>query len=121
MRSKSLRFRYNISASERIICIYSLSLIIPMVAKSHLTERAHTPLTPFQFFLGIWLLTMMTSVVIGVDMNTLSPVFASTNQSILLLTDLHLEECIKQLHLHNVEDALDHCQLADHELDALLN
>lgn len=121
MRPKLLRLRYNISASERVICIYSLSLIIPLIAKSHLTERDNTPLTPFLFFLGIWLLTMMTSVIIGVDMNTLSPVFASTNQSILLLTDLHLEECIKQLHLHNVEDALDHCLLADHELNPLLN
>ena len=96
-------------------------LIIPLIAKSHLTEGDNTPLTIFLFVLGTWLLTMMTSIVIGVDMNTLSPVFASTNQSILLLTDLHLEECIKQLHLHNVEDALDHCQLADHELNALLN
>jgi len=121
VRSKLLRFRYNISASERVICVYRLSLIISLVAKSHLTERAHTPLTPFLFFLGIWLLMMMTSVVIGMDMNTLSPVFASTNQTILLLTDLHLEECIKQLQLHNAEDALDHCQLADHELNALLN
>ena len=35
--------------------------------------------------------------------------------------NLHLEECIKQLHLGNPEDALDHCQLADHELGVLLN
>lgn len=54
-------------------------------------------------------------------MSTISPVFASTNRSILLLTDLHLEECIKQLQLGNAEDALDHCKLADHELEALLN
>lgn len=51
----------------------------------------------------------------------MSPVFANMNRSILLLTDLHLEECIKQLQLGNAEDALDHCQLADHELGRLLN
>jgi hypothetical protein len=83
-------------------------------------KRDDTP-TTFLFVLGTWLLAIMISIVIGVDMSTISPVFASTNQSILLLTDLHLEECIKQLQLGNAEDALDHCQLADHELEALLN
>jgi hypothetical protein len=34
--------------------------------------------------------------------------------------DLHLEECIKQLQLGNAEDALNHCQTADQELDTLL-
>lgn len=70
--------------------------------------------------LGAWLM-MMTATVIGIDWNTISPVFASVNRSILLLTDLHLEECIKQLQLGNPEDALNHCQLAYEELGVLLN
>ena len=71
-------------------------------------------------FLGTWLI-MITATVFGMDRNFISPVFANLNRSILLLTDLHLEECIKQLQLGNEEDALDHCQLADHELGVLLN
>jgi hypothetical protein len=31
-----------------------------------------------------------------------------------------LEECIKQLQLGNTEDALDHCQLADQELEVVM-
>ena len=31
----------------------------------------------------------------------------------ILIVDLHLEECIKQLQLGNAEEALDHCQSAD--------
>ena len=38
----------------------------------------------------------------------------------ILIVDLHLEECIKQLQLGNAEEALDHCQSADKELDMLL-
>ena len=63
----------------------------------------------------------MTSLEFGTDRNVISPVFASTNRSIILITDLHLEECIKQLQLGNTEDALTHCELADHELGMLLN
>jgi hypothetical protein len=74
-------------------------------------------------FLGILgaLLMTMAATVIGMDRNIISPVFANMNRSILLLTDLHLEECIKQLQLGNAEDALDHCHLADDELGVLLN
>ncbi|MGH9976732.1 MAG: hypothetical protein ACRD8Z_12995 [Nitrososphaeraceae archaeon] len=75
----------------------------------------------FLVVLGTWLMIMMTPTGFGTDRNILSPVFANMNRSILLLTDLHLEECIKQLQLDNAEDALDHCQLADHELGVLLN
>ncbi|HZD34622.1 MAG TPA: hypothetical protein VE130_05415 [Nitrososphaeraceae archaeon] len=38
----------------------------------------------------------------------------------LLIVDLHLEECIKQLQLGNADDALDHCQSADQALNALM-
>jgi hypothetical protein len=65
-------------------------------------------------------LTLMTVAVVGIDTKDISPVFASVNRSILLLTDLHLEECIKQLQLGNTEDALDHCQLADQELEVVM-
>ena len=75
----------------------------------------------FMVVLGAWLMMITVTVIGTMDWNIISPVFASMNRSILLLTDLHLEECIKQLHLGNPEDALDHCQLADHELGVLLN
>jgi len=65
-------------------------------------------------------LTLMTVAIVGIDTKDISPVFASVNRSILLLTDLHLEECIKQLQLGNTEDALDHCQLADQELEVVM-
>jgi hypothetical protein len=68
---------------------------------------------------GAWL-TLMTVAVVGIDTKAISPVFASVNRSSLLLTDLHLEECIKQLQLGNIEDALDHCQLADQELEVVM-
>lgn len=76
--------------------------------------------TIFLVILGTWLITI-TATVFGMDRNFISPVFANINRSFLLLTDLHLEECIKQLQLGNAEDALDHCQLADRELGVLLN
>jgi hypothetical protein len=69
---------------------------------------------------GAWLMTTIF-LEFGTDRNVISPVFASTNRSIILITDLHLEECIKQLQLDNAEEALNHCQLADHELGMLLN
>jgi hypothetical protein len=74
----------------------------------------------FLVVLSVWLM-MITPTGFGIDRNILSPIFASMNRSNLLLTDLHLEECIKQLQLGNAEDALDHCQLADQELGVLLN
>ena len=75
--------------------------------------------TIYLIVVGAWL-TLMTVAVVGIDMKAISPVFASVNRSILLLTDLHLEECIKQLQLGNTEDALDHCQLADQELEVVM-
>lgn len=47
-------------------------------------------------------------------------VFASVDQSSLEPVDLHLEECIKELQAGNTEGALNHCELADQELDPLL-
>ena len=75
--------------------------------------------TTYLIVVGAWL-TLMTVAIVGIDTKAISPVFASVNQSILLLTDLHLEECIKQLQLGNTEDALDHCQLADQELEVVM-
>jgi hypothetical protein len=84
-------------------------------------KRYDVTITPvFLLVLSAWLMTM-TSLEFGTDRNVISPVFASTNRSIILITDLHLEECIKQLQLGNTEDALNHCELADHELGMLLN
>jgi hypothetical protein len=84
-------------------------------------KRDDIIITPiFLVILGAWLMTT-ASLEFGTDRNVISPVFASTNRSIILITDLHLEECIKQLQLGNAEEALNHCQLADHELGMLLN
>jgi hypothetical protein len=96
--------------------------VIAINLSSPLMKRNEIIITSCLFLvvLGTWLI-MMTPTGFGTDRNILSPVFASMNRSILLLTDLHLEECIKQLQLGNAEDALDHCQLADHELGVLLN
>lgn len=53
---------------------------------------------------------------------TINPVgvHAGTDHTTILIVNLHLEECIKQLQLGNPDDALEHCQLADQELGALL-
>lgn len=75
--------------------------------------------TTYLIVVGAWL-TLMSVAVVGIDTKAISPVFTSVNRSILLLTDLHLEECIKQLQLGNTEDALDHCQLADQELEVVM-
>ncbi|MGB7634904.1 MAG: hypothetical protein WBL68_14370 [Nitrososphaeraceae archaeon] len=75
--------------------------------------------TSYQIVLGAWLI--ITATVFGLNMNALSPVVASVDRSSLLLVDLHLDECIKQLQLGNTENALEHCQLADQQLEKLLS
>ena len=75
--------------------------------------------TSYQIVLGAWLI--ITATVFGLNMNALSPVAASVDRSSLLLVDLHLDECIKQLQLGNTENALEHCQLADQQLEKLLS
>jgi hypothetical protein len=82
-------------------------------------KRVDITITTFLVVLDA--LLMMTATAIGMDRNVISPVFANMNRSILLLTELHLEECIKQLQLGNAEEALGHCPSADHEFGALLN
>ena len=96
--------------------VIAVNLSCPLMKRNEIITTTFI----FLVVLGTWLM-MMTPIGFGTDRNILSPVFASMNRSILLLTDLHLEECIKQLQLGNAEDALDHCQLADHELGVLLN
>lgn len=75
--------------------------------------------TSYRIVLGAWLI--ITATVFGLNMNALSPVVASVDRSSLLLVDLHLDECIKQLQLGNTENALEHCQLADQQLEKLLS
>lgn len=96
--------------------VIAVNLSCPLMKRNEIITTTYI----FLVVLGTWLM-MMTPTGFGTDRNILSPVFASMNRSILLLTNLHLEECIKQLQLGNAEDALDHCQLADHELGVLLN
>jgi hypothetical protein len=96
--------------------VIAVNLSCPLMKWNEIITTTHI----FLVVPGAWLM-MMTPTGFGMDRNILSPVFANMNRSILLLTDLHLEECIKQLQLGNAEDALDHCQLADHELGVLLN
>ena len=96
--------------------VIAVNLSCPLMKRNEIITTTFI----FLVVLGTWLM-MMTPIGFGTDRNILSPVFASMNRSILLLTDLHLEECIKQLQRGNAEDALDHCQFADHELGVLLN
>jgi hypothetical protein len=42
------------------------------------------------------------------------------HQSALESVDLQLEECIKELQAANTDGTLNHCELADQELDPLL-
>ena len=60
-----------------------------------------------------------TVIAVCVDIQPASSVVGANRTSVLIV-DLHLEECIKQLQLGNAEDALNHCQSADQELDAFL-
>ena len=62
---------------------------------------------------------IITTIIAGVDIQPASSV-VGTDRTSVLIVDLHLEECIKQLQLGNAEDALNHCQSADQELDAFL-
>ena len=61
---------------------------------------------------------IITTIIAGVDIQLASSVVGTDGTSVLIV-DLHLEEC-KQLQLGNAEDALNHCQSADQQLDALL-
>ena len=70
----------------------------------------------YPIMLVVGLITMIT---VGVSTHLISSVIGADRTS-LLIVDLHLEECIKQLQLGNAEDALDHCQSADQALNALL-
>jgi hypothetical protein len=58
-------------------------------------------------------------IIVGVGTQPISSVISADRTSILIV-DLHLEECIRQLQLGNAEEALDHCKSADQELDTLL-
>lgn len=71
-------------------------------------------------YLTIFGAGLLTAIITGLGTYSISSVIASVDQTALLLVDLHLEECIKQLRLGNTDDALDHCQLADQELNRLL-
>ena len=83
---------------------------------------------------------MMIGTSAATTVGSISPVFASTDQSnndqsnndqssssqtdneqpTLETVDTHLEECIQQLESDNTDEALNECQLADEELDRLL-
>lgn len=51
---------------------------------------------------------------------SVTPVFASADQTALQSIDGYLEECIRELEADNAQGALGQCQSADEELDALL-
>lgn len=63
---------------------------------------------------------LLTVIITGLCIHPIASVFASVDQSTLEPVDLHLEECIKELQAGNTEGALNHCELADQELDPLL-
>jgi hypothetical protein len=71
-------------------------------------------------YLTIFGAGLLTAIITGLGTYPIASIIASVDQTALLLVDLHLEECIKQLRLGNTVDALDHCQLADQELNRLL-
>jgi hypothetical protein len=71
-------------------------------------------------FVVAFSVVILTGLLSGPFMNPLNSVHAVTNQSDLQPVDFHLEECIKQLQSNNTEGALNHCQLADQQLDTLL-
>lgn len=56
----------------------------------------------------------------GIGILQLASSVPGADRTSLLIVDLHLEECIKQLELGNSENALDHCQSADQALNTLL-
>ena len=97
----------------------SVNLLRLLINRNEITGVTST--NTFLFILSVSLVIMTAAEIEIVNWNIISPVFASMNRSSLLLTDLHLEECIKQLQLGNPEDALEHCELADRELGELLN
>lgn len=71
-------------------------------------------------YLIVLVVGFITAIIIaGVGTQPISSVIGANRTSILIV-DLHLEECIKQLQLENAEEALDHCQSADQKLDTLL-
>ena len=88
--------------------------------------------------LSIFIVTfsvMMIGTSAATTVGSISPVFASTDQSnndqssssqtdneqpTLETVDTHSEECIQQLENDNTDEALNECQLADEELDRLL-
>ena len=61
-------------------------------------------------------------VILSAEVGILQPASSvlGADRTSLLVVDLHLEECIKQLQLGNADDALDHCQSAAQALNALL-
>jgi hypothetical protein len=63
---------------------------------------------------------LLTAIITGLG-SPIASVFASTHQSAVQLVDEHLEECIKELEAGNIEGALNHCNLADQQLNSLLN
>lgn len=67
--------------------------------------------------LGAGLLAVMMT---GISIHPFASVFASVNQTALESVDFHLEECIKELQAGNTTGALNHCEVADQELDPLL-
>lgn len=55
-----------------------------------------------------------------VSVNSMNSVYASVEPSALEPVDSNLEECIKELQAGNSTGALPHCEMADQELDPLL-
>lgn len=66
--------------------------------------------------LGAGLLAVMMT---GISIHPFASVLG-VNQTALESVDFHLEECIKELQAGNTTGALNHCEVADQELDPLL-
>jgi ABC-type tungstate transport system substrate-binding protein len=71
----------------------------------------------------VFVTALLTAAFFGLciaSLNSIIPVIASIERTALESIDLHLEECIKQLHAGYAKNALSHCEISEQELDALL-
>lgn len=68
----------------------------------------------------IFALGFIAAAIAGVGILQPASSVPGADRTSLLIVDLHLEECIKQLQLGNAGDALDHCLSADQALNTLL-
>jgi hypothetical protein len=83
---------------------------------NHYIINASMSKISYIIILGAGLVAVMMT---GISIHPFASVFG-VNQTALKSVDFHLEECIKELQAGNTTGALNHCEVADQELDPLL-